>query len=90
MLDGDLLTPPLAAGCVAGVTRALVLSWCGAREQDLPLAALAEAQEVFITSATRDVLPVHVVDERQLDAPSPVTTAAMETFATRSALDRDP
>jgi branched-chain amino acid aminotransferase len=70
--------------------RALVIDWCGAREQVLPLAALSQAEDVFITSATRDVLPVHAVDERVLGAPGPVTKAAMTTFATRSALDRDP
>ena len=90
VLDGELCTPPLASGCLAGVTRALVIDWCGARERDLPLAALAQAEELFITSATRDVLPVHGVDERPVGAPGPVTKTAMATFATRSTLDRDP
>jgi len=89
-IDGELLTPPLASGCLAGVTRALVLNWCGAQERDLPLTALGEAAEVFITSATRDVLPVRAVDGRPVVAPGPLTLAAMESFATHSALDQDP
>jgi branched-chain amino acid aminotransferase len=90
VLAGELITPPLTSGCLAGVTRGLVLAWCGGREQDLPLPTLGRAEEVFITSATRDVLPVHAVDGRPLDAPGPVTTAAMEAFAAGSAQDPDP
>ncbi len=33
---GRLLTPPLSAGPLAGVTRALVIEWAGAAEEDLP------------------------------------------------------
>ena len=33
---GRLITPPLSAGCLAGVTRALVLEWVGAAEEDMP------------------------------------------------------
>ena len=34
---GRLVTPPLSAGCLAGVTRGLVIEWAGAVEEDLPL-----------------------------------------------------
>jgi len=90
VLGGELCTPPLTSGCLAGVTRGLILDWCRAEERDLPMAALSEADEVFITSATRDVLPVHAVDDRRLPAPGPVTTATAETFAARSLLTQDP
>src|SRR5215472_4961294 len=40
---GRLVTPPLSAGCLAGVTRALVIEWSGASEEDVPLSALAAA-----------------------------------------------
>ena len=49
VLDGELVTPPLASGCLAGVTRALLLEWTGAVERDVPLGALLEAAEVFVT-----------------------------------------
>ena len=39
--DGELRTPTLASGCLAGVTRALVLEWCGGVEVDAPLAEVA-------------------------------------------------
>ena len=89
--DGRLLTPTLASGCLAGVTRALVLEWCGAEEADVPLQALYEADEAFLTSTTRDVQPIRLVDDTELPvAPGPITTKAMRIFAERSAADLDP
>jgi branched-chain amino acid aminotransferase len=88
---GQLLTPPLSAGCLAGVTRALVIEWSGAVEQDLPLSALAEADEVFLTGTTRDVQPIRIVDGQALPAaPGPVTAKAAEVFAMRAAESSDP
>lgn len=89
-LGGELVTPPLSAGCLAGVTRALVIEWVGAAERDLPMSALLEADEVFISSSTRDVQPVHAVDGRALTAPGPLTAHAARVFAERSAADLDP
>jgi branched-chain amino acid aminotransferase len=89
--DGELVTPPLAAGCLAGVTRALVLEWIGGAERDLPLDALASADEAFLTSTSRDVMPIRAVDDRVLPAaPGPVTRDAMKTFTERAAADVDP
>ena len=90
VLDGRLITPSLATGCLAGVTRDLVLEWSGAIEFDVPVSALEEAEEVFITSSTRDVQPVHRVDSRSLAAPGPVTTAVREVFLRRAGADVDP
>jgi branched-chain amino acid aminotransferase len=89
--DGELLTPPLSAGCLAGVTRALVIEWAGAAEQDLPLAALAEADEAFLSGTTRDVQPIRAVDGHVLAAaPGPITKKAAEVFAMRAAESPDP
>lgn len=89
--DGELLTPPLTAGCLAGVTRALVLEWAGGEERDMPLEALATADEAFLTSTTRDVMPIRAVDGALLPAaPGPVTKNAMDVFARRAAADLDP
>ncbi|MEV4097332.1 aminotransferase class IV [Streptosporangium saharense] len=89
--EGRIVTPPVTAGCLAGVTRALALEWCGGVEENLPLAALAEAEEAFLTSTTRDIQPIRTVGERVLpSAPGPVTAKAMRVFAERSAADVDP
>jgi branched-chain amino acid aminotransferase len=91
VLAGELVTPPLSSGCLAGVTRALVLEWTGAVERDVPLGALLEADEVFLTSSTRDVQAVHAVgDDAYRDAPGPLTRQVAATFAERSAADVDP
>lgn len=90
VFDGELVTPTLESGALAGVTRGLVLAWFGGVERDVPLERLAEADEVFITSTTRDVQPVQQVDDRALNAPGEVTAAAAKVFAERAAEDLDP
>lgn len=88
VVDGQVLTPPLTSGCLAGVTRALVLESSAVVEQDLPLEILTTADEVFLTSTGRDVQAVHLVDDRSLD-PGPVTEQVAAAFA-RLAVDVDP
>ncbi|MDL4774277.1 MULTISPECIES: aminotransferase class IV [Thermomonosporaceae] len=88
---GRLVTPPLSSGCLAGVTRGLVLEWCGGEEEDLPLEDLYRVEEAFLTSTTRNVQPIRAVDGTVLPvAPGPVTAKAMETFAARGAELMDP
>ncbi|MFD7861059.1 aminotransferase class IV [Streptomyces sp. NPDC057682] len=91
VLDGELHTPPVSSGCLAGITRALTVEWTGARETDLPFDALDRAEEVFLTSTLRDVQAVHRIDGRELPgAPGPVTAKAMRVFEERAADDLDP
>jgi branched-chain amino acid aminotransferase len=91
VLDGELVTPPLSSGCLAGVTRALVLEWTDAVERDIPPAALLGADEVFLTSSTRDVQGVHAVgDDEYARAPGPVTQRVSAVFAERAAAEVDP
>ena len=65
VLDGELRTPTLASGCLAGISRALVLEWYGGREVDEPVDVLREASEVFLVSTTRDVQAVRACDGRR-------------------------
>ncbi|QCX75307.1 D-alanine aminotransferase [Streptomyces sp. YIM 121038] len=91
VLDGEIHTPPVASGCLAGITRALAVEWTGAHETDLPFDVLDRAEEVFLTSTLRDVQAVHRVDGRDLPgAPGPVTAKAMRVFDERAADDLDP
>ncbi|MFB7916954.1 aminotransferase class IV [Streptomyces sp. NPDC056061] len=91
VLDGRLHTPPVASGCLAGITRALAVEWTGAQETDLPFDVLDRAEEIFLTSTLRDVQAVGRVDGRELPgAPGPVTTKAMRIFEERSGDDLDP
>lgn len=88
---GRVLTPPLSSGCLAGVTRGLVIEWAGAEEADLPLSALASADEAFLSGTTRDVQPIRAVDGIALPAaPGPITRKAAEIFAQKAAETQDP
>lgn len=91
-IDGRLVTPPLTSGCLAGITRELLLEWLDdVDERCVPLAALAEADEAFLASSTRDVQPIGSVDGRPLqEAPGPLTTQARVVFAERAAASNDP
>ncbi len=69
--DGKVLTPPLSSGCLPGTMRARVLERCEelgipAEEVALSLFDLVAADEVFITSATRGVVPVEAIDGRPI------------------------
>ncbi|MGW7289683.1 aminotransferase class IV [Streptomyces sp. NPDC054847] len=91
VLDGELHTPPVSSGCLAGITRALTVEWTGAKETDLPMDVLDSAEEIFLTSTLRDVQSVVRVDGRDVSAvPGPVTTKAMRLFEERAAADPDP
>ena len=90
VVDGELRTPTLAGGCLAGVTRALVLEWTGAREVDEPIEVAEQASEAFLVSTTRDVQGIHRWGDRELEAPGPVTREAAEVWRAREAEDLDP
>ena len=94
VVDGTIVTPPADSGALEGITRGLTIEWCredglAVEEQSLPLEVLRTADEVFITSSTRDVFAVHAVDDRELP-PGSVTARAAKIFAERSAEDADP
>lgn len=92
--DGEVLTPPLESGCLAGVTRELVLEWARdaafpLRETTLPVDVLGTAAHVALTSSLRGVVPVVAVDERTLE-PGPLTARLASLFDERRAGDVDP
>jgi branched-chain amino acid aminotransferase len=86
-IGGELITPPASSGCLLGITRDLVVEWLGdVVERPVPITALADADEAFLTSSTRDVQAIRAVDGRLLPAaPGPLTRRAIEVFAQRSA-----
>jgi branched-chain amino acid aminotransferase len=89
--DGRTRTPALSSGCLAGVTRALVLEHTDAEEADLAVDDLGTADEAFLTSSTREVQPVGSVGGRALPAaPGPCTTAAAAAFRALVGSDLDP
>jgi branched-chain amino acid aminotransferase len=84
---GTLLTPPLSAGILAGITREVVLELVPrlgipSREEPLRLEDLLAADEAFLTSTTREVVPVAQVDETPVGTgrPGPLTRRVLEAF----------
>jgi branched-chain amino acid aminotransferase len=85
------VTPSLATGCLAGVTRELVMELVDVMVADAPIGLLGGADEAFITSSTRDVLPVsHLDGHRFPSCPGPRTTEAKEALASLQATTLDP
>lgn len=89
VLDDELLTPPLASGCLNGVTRQLVMHWSSVQEVPIPAAELPRISEAFLTSSTRDIHPIARLGGRDLSAPGRVTSTALSAWRIGSA-DLDP
>ena len=85
--DGVALTPPIDAGLLAGITREFLFevgadAGIGVREQVLRDPDLFGADEVFLTSTTREIVPIVTVDDRTIanGRPGPVTNALLQRF----------
>jgi branched-chain amino acid aminotransferase len=93
--DGVARTPPATAGCLLGVTRALVIECASAEgirceEVAVPIDALRSADEAFLTSSTREVQGIRSVDGVDLPAaPGPVTARLRDAFRALVASGRE-
>jgi len=81
-----VLTPPLNSGCLPGITRELLLGDARPHgmtivEQPLMLEDLYDADSVFITSTTRELLPVLVIEDRKLKTSDPCRVIMQEAFS---------
>jgi branched-chain amino acid aminotransferase len=83
---GQVWTPPLTSGCLPGVTRELLVTGevrlpeFTVIERTLTLADLEAADEVFISSTTRDLLPVESVQGLHIRRDGRVCNALCEAF----------
>jgi len=83
---GEVWTPPLGSGCLPGITRELLLSEVRApgvrvSERALTAADLDSADEVFITSTTRDLLPVSRIGQRAVQNAGRAREALQTAFS---------
>ncbi|HEY8960987.1 MAG TPA: aminotransferase class IV [Luteolibacter sp.] len=80
--DGRIFTPPLASGCLPGVTRGWLLEFAGAdaEERILSPGDLATADEWFLTSAVRGVIPVDRWGDQTRKAPGEWTSRLQKTW----------
>lgn len=79
-------TPPLVSGCLPGITREVLLETV--RVEGIPLGErtlyqedLERASEVFVTSTTRDLLPVLSIEHRQLHHTGDVRVRLQQAFS---------
>ena len=94
---GELCTPPEQSNLLPGITRAHLIEVAAELGRPLHLAPLtladlASADEVFISSSLREVLPVVRVDDRPVAGgrPGPVTRALHAAFRVRAGLGAEP
>ena len=89
--DGAVLTAPLAAGLLPGITREFVLELAAelgipGREATLTPGDLSKVQEAFITGTTREVTPVIAVSDTTIGdgKPGPITKRLLKAFRDRT------
>jgi len=87
--NGVALTPPLDAGLLPGITREFLFDvgkdvGVDVREQVLRDADLFGADEAFLTSTTREVVPIVTVNDRTIGSgkPGPITWRLLNGFRT--------
>jgi branched-chain amino acid aminotransferase len=92
--DGVALTPPLASGLLPGITREFLFEvgrdeGVQVREQVLRDDDLLSADEAFLTSTTREAVPIVDVDGRKIGSgkPGPVTRTLLKGFRDRARAD---
>ena len=93
--EGVALTPPLECGLLPGITREFLLDvgkeiGIDVREQVLRDGDLFPADEAFLTSTTREAVPIVTVDDRTIGSgrPGPVTRTLLEGFRRRAYADQ--
>ena len=79
VLDGELRTPPKGSRLLPGITRDVILELAAAngiphREADIRAEDLARASEIWVTSSTKEILPVTTLDDKPVGdgKPGPV------------------
>lgn len=92
--EGTLFTPSLSCGILAGITRALVIEIAKnegltVMEGEFPLDELRRASEMFLTSSTWEIAPVHSLDGTAFGDthPGPVTRRIAELYRQRTQQD---
>ena len=90
--DGAAIhTPPLDTGCLAGVTRELVMELVDVTETHLMVAELCRVPEAFLTSSTRGVQSIGRIDDTDLPVvDGELTRAAAQALRRLMAADIDP
>ncbi|HJP15649.1 MAG TPA: aminotransferase class IV, partial [Acidimicrobiales bacterium] len=90
VIDDTLITPPLSSGCLAGITREIILELVDVVERDVHPTEFDLISEAFLSSSTRDVIPIARIDDLVLpNIPGLVTSEVITSFATFKATELD-
>ncbi len=94
--DGSLVTPPVHAGILEGITRQVVMELAaevgvGTLEKDLTRFDLYVADEAFLTGTAAEIIPVVRIDSRQIGdgKPGPITHRLLQMFRDRTTNNKD-
>ena len=84
--NGVILTPPLSAGALEGITQSSVSAIArdlgfDIRVDNIARSDLYIADEIFVCGTAAEVGSVNSVDERKIPCPGPMTTAIAATYA---------
>ena len=91
VIDGVLITPDLSSGCLAGITRELVLEITTVEERNVSASEIEKATEAFLTSSTRDISPISNLGDIELaDVPGETTLEVSDKFSELVASNPDP
>ena len=85
VLDGELFTPPIDDHILESITRRHVMQLTNARERVTPRDDVRGMTEAFLASTTREVMPVHAIEEHELERGGPVTRDAAAKLRERIA-----
>ncbi|MHB8513697.1 MAG: branched-chain amino acid transaminase [Actinomycetota bacterium] len=87
VIDGEVITPPLSAGALSGITRDAVMTIARdlgipVREAELTRSDLYVADECFVSGTAAEVCPIREIDDRPIGEgrPGPITKKLQESF----------
>jgi branched-chain amino acid aminotransferase len=93
--DGRIITPPVSAGALEGITQSCVRAIAADLGFDYEVGNLLRsdlyiADEAFLSGTAAEVVPIRSVDDRELGEPGPITRAVQDTYfaAVKGEVDR--
>ena len=83
--NGIILTPPLSAGALEGITQSSVMTIARDLGMDIRVDNIARsdlyiAEEIFVCGTAAEISSVKSVDDREVPAPGPMTTAIAKVY----------
>lgn len=84
--NGTILTPPLAAGALEGITQSSVVAIARelgheVRVENIARSDLYVAEEIFCCGTAAEVSAINSVDDRAVNCPGPITKAIADIYA---------